>query len=752
MTVKLDKIAPSPTNPRKHFDEAKLAELAESIQSKGVLQPILLRPTYRCDGAKKAHPDMRPELYWENPGVWPAMTFELVAGERRFRAAKLAGLVEIPATVRDLSDVQVLEVQVVENDQREDVTPLERADGYARLVEEHGVAVEDLAARVGKSPATIYGLLKIRNLPKQGKDALNGGELSMSTAQILCRIPSEQARTDAVEYAVTPNWSGGLPSFRDVKAYIERSCMIELKQASFSQKDANLTSAGACTSCPKRTGNNRDEYPDARADICTDPACYRDKEAAHRKILVSEARERGRKVLEGKAAEEALSYRSTYFDLKDQCHELDKPQSYERLVGKDLKEKVVIAVDGRGKVHQLVAKKDALPILKEKHGLDKNARANGKTPSKNDVEQKRREMRNRLIARKGMSAIVAQVEHLFGATSTLGMGEAQENILRLLCKQNIAVAWSETRRAIIGRRKIELDTKVSQYDRMEVAIEKYIDTLGKTQLFGLWAEIVCSREFNGGAYNPEEGQKRILTALGLDYAKIAAEAKEELAEKKAAKKKAAAEPAPQAKPAKSAQEELVEMGLLDSAQPASTAKDYDEALRRSLEQHFDNVVGWQHAQANGASDEALRDLIVCQWMRGRPAQSNMTSDLMVTVDKVLSWCRCKGKELIFWHDSLEPKGKPTLKGVEVLAEIRRLKEISQPKARLTDEAAAVDDACRVCHCTQAKFDPSGAYWVEPRLCSACVRNGAEPDTEDGKEQAAVIRHAHEARKLKGVLA
>jgi ParB family chromosome partitioning protein len=143
--IRLVKIRESKTNPRRFFDEAKLAELADNIRQHGVLQPILLRPF--------------PE--------GEAGTCELVAGTRRYRASKLAKRDSIPATVRELTDAQALELQVIENVQRVDVHPLDEAQGYAALIqlEPDTYTVEAIATRVGRSPAYVSGLCSSEHNP-----------------------------------------------------------------------------------------------------------------------------------------------------------------------------------------------------------------------------------------------------------------------------------------------------------------------------------------------------------------------------------------------------------------------------------------------------------------------------------------------------------------------------------------------------------------------------------------------------------
>jgi ParB family chromosome partitioning protein len=160
--IPLAKIRESKTNPRRFFDEAKLAELAENIRQHGVLQPILLRPL----------PDGE------------AGTYELVAGTRRYRASKLAKRESIPATVRGLTDAQALELQVIENVQRVDVHPLDEAQGYAALIElqPDTYTVESIASRVGRSPAYVSGRLRLIQLIAEAKQAFYEDKLTVAHA------------------------------------------------------------------------------------------------------------------------------------------------------------------------------------------------------------------------------------------------------------------------------------------------------------------------------------------------------------------------------------------------------------------------------------------------------------------------------------------------------------------------------------------------------------------------------------------
>jgi ParB family transcriptional regulator, chromosome partitioning protein len=158
----IGQLEPSPLQPRRHFDAAELEALADSIRANGILQPILVR----------RHPT-RPEIH------------EIVAGERRWRAAQLAKLHEVPVVVRDLANREVLELALVENLQRHDLSALEEAEGYHRLIEEFGLAQEDLARNVGKSRAHIANTLRLLKWPDEVKALLIEGRLTAGHARAL---------------------------------------------------------------------------------------------------------------------------------------------------------------------------------------------------------------------------------------------------------------------------------------------------------------------------------------------------------------------------------------------------------------------------------------------------------------------------------------------------------------------------------------------------------------------------------------
>ena len=175
--VDLDRLTPNRYQPRTVMDEPKLEELARSIQSSGVIQPIIVR---RLDGD----------------------TFEIVAGERRWRAAQRAGLRRVPVVVRDVPDNKLLELALIENLQRENLNPIEEAEAYRRLIEEYRLTQEQVAAAVGKERATIANYVRLLTLPPEVRADVAAGALAMGHARALLGLTESAAQHRAAREVV----------------------------------------------------------------------------------------------------------------------------------------------------------------------------------------------------------------------------------------------------------------------------------------------------------------------------------------------------------------------------------------------------------------------------------------------------------------------------------------------------------------------------------------------------------------------
>lgn len=392
---------PSPTNPRKKFDPEKLAELCASIEQRGVKSPLLVRPV--------------------------GDRYEIVAGERRFRAGQAAKLTEFPCIIEELSDTDVLELQLIENLQREDLGPLEESEHYQRMLElpaENGgcrYTVADLAEKIGKSLNYIYRFLKLKALPKKMRDALAEGEIGVTLADEVARIPSVEMRERAATDIL--NHHDGPMSTREAAEYIRDEYMVELKGAPFDPKDVYLvpvaftdlakterSMGGACDDCPHRTGNNRVLYgEEVRGDICTHPPCYVAKREAAWKQATESAREEGKKVLTERESRGLFYYGSNdlawncdYFELDKQppSDMLDVAQkgvpTWRKLIdGGPCKVQINVVRTPKGKILEVADRKQLVEAAK-KNGhdnlFDKSVRAgSGRDPAEQKAAKAERE-------------------------------------------------------------------------------------------------------------------------------------------------------------------------------------------------------------------------------------------------------------------------------------------------------------------------------------------------------------------------
>ena len=178
-TSEISKIIRNPNQPRKNFDETALQELADSIKQNGVLQPILVRKI----GGK----------------------YQIVAGERRYQASKLAGLKEIPAVVRDIDDKEVFQLALIENLQRSDLSPMEEAKGYRQLINSQGLTQEGLAKILSKSRSAIANTLRLMDLPTVVQEMIEQGLLTAGHARAILAVPTEEGRVELAQKVVKEN-------------------------------------------------------------------------------------------------------------------------------------------------------------------------------------------------------------------------------------------------------------------------------------------------------------------------------------------------------------------------------------------------------------------------------------------------------------------------------------------------------------------------------------------------------------------
>lgn len=180
-SLPISKIKPNPKQPRHSFDENALEELADSIKQNGILQPLLVRKV--------------------------GQSYQIVAGERRYQAAKRAGLKEVPVVIRDISDEDVFKLALIENLQRSDLSPIEEAQGYRQLIDENGLTQEQLGKALSKSRSAITNTLRLLDLPVEVQEMMGEGKLSAGHARAILAVPSEEGRIKLAQKVVAERLS-----------------------------------------------------------------------------------------------------------------------------------------------------------------------------------------------------------------------------------------------------------------------------------------------------------------------------------------------------------------------------------------------------------------------------------------------------------------------------------------------------------------------------------------------------------------
>ena len=517
INLPLESITLSKTNPRKYFDPELLTNLADNIKTHGVLQPILVRP----DGDK----------------------FQLVVGERRFRASQEAKIKTIPTITKELTDKEAFELMMIENLQRQDLSEIEEAKGYKVMIDKFKYKAEELAGKINKSRAYIYGRLKLVSLCKKGQKALGKGEISASTGLLIARIPDEKQQEVALRKIVQTNWQGHSMTYRQAKDLIEEDFMIRLKGSGFDRKDAKLLpKAGPCTTCPKRTGNQQDLYPGISTDVCTDPECFRAKVGANTLIQIHKAKAQGKKVLEGKEAKKHWEYNQVKHDsplipLDKRNYEGPyaggKYKSYQQLLGKECPPITLIKTD-QGLI-PTVNQKEADEVLAKKFKwAKKSGAADTKWKAEQRLEAKKKKIQS-LVFKESLSQIAAKAKGL-NVTDKFWLFLA-ESIVRNMHN-------SDTVQALVKRREIPFVKAKKAWDMdWGKFLLTHLAASSGAEVRSVIVELVVSRgghrDWNGKL---NDSYKEACTIYGIDAVQIEKEvraaAKAQEKKKKAPKKKA----------------------------------------------------------------------------------------------------------------------------------------------------------------------------------------------------------------------
>jgi ParB/RepB/Spo0J family partition protein len=268
--IELGKILQSESNPRKSFNHQSIEDLAASMNGPaGLLQPITLR----------RRKDILEGEYQE---------YEIVAGERRYRAARLLGWEKIQAFVREISDEEMLEVQIIENLQREDVSPIDEAHAFKTLLAKE--SLEWLATKIHKPKKYILDRLKLNDLHEAAAEYVEQGILPLGHAMMISKLPFADQKA-AIDFCIDDDWTFGRDddkkycscTISELKDHIVEKYMLDFKKVNFPLDDAELyAEAGPCSTCPKRTCNANLLFQDITdEDQCTDSACFNLKIKKH---------------------------------------------------------------------------------------------------------------------------------------------------------------------------------------------------------------------------------------------------------------------------------------------------------------------------------------------------------------------------------------------------------------------------------------------------------------------------------------
>lgn len=505
VSLPVNLLRPNPFN-RKRYDATKFEQLVDSVKKHGVIQPIIARA---IEGAAAGQP-----------------LYEIVAGERRWRAATSAGLATIPSLLKVLTDLELLALLLTENAEREEMNALDEAECLERMLQRgdrlQGYAtVDELAARVGRSRAYVFQRLKLLTLCEEARLALLEGDIEASHALIIARIPAAEDQKKATKDIVN-GWGGTRMSVRDAQEYVHRTFMLALDRAAFKITDATLVpEAGSCRECPKRTGSNPDLFQDVqKGDTCTDGACFKRKEEAHQAAIVARAQEKGQTVITGAAAKkvkpQAHGSLKGYLEL-DVTHYQLGGQPLRKMLGKEgLKGlEVSLLQDPHGPgVVEVVPEEAALAALKAA-GKIKTSQMPSTSASQREADRKakaegayRAELARQVVEAAGTDAALASgVPEAFAHEVALLLWNRLENDA---CKRiERLMGWSP----IPGS---------SYEDSHRAAVDKRLRELAPESFRRYIVACVVAGDMHVNTYSGVKPERlhRAATALGVDAAQV----------------------------------------------------------------------------------------------------------------------------------------------------------------------------------------------------------------------------------------
>lgn len=441
-------VRPDPNQPRKTFDLNKLHELADSIRTQGIVSPLVVRlvPAKYSIREPELHEKRWLKVSASNPDDYVGFDskeaalrsagsdldpfYQIIFGERRWRAAGICELKEVPAIVRELTEKDKFILQFIENHQRENLSALEEAAALKLQIEQRretkpSFSPEDLAVDLGMSRASLYERLKLTRLHGPVREALLAGKISTSVAGEVAKLPNPKSQEKLLKEITNENAWEYPYSVRDVQKVIDADYVKQLGAADFDVKKADYfpgglpasseINPGPCTECPLRSGNMLDQFPElkARPNVCTNTVCFKAKSDAAWKIKQTECE------LEGISTISAKEYENNsdkYVTADKTCYEAPGANGYKSwgtLMGK--KKPKPVLVNTEDGIKELFPKEDALFAAKQ-NGVKFGSGGSGRSAADKAKEKKNKLMK--LVAQQASQLISMKLAAVFPTTGS----------------------------------------------------------------------------------------------------------------------------------------------------------------------------------------------------------------------------------------------------------------------------------------------------------------------------------------------
>jgi ParB family chromosome partitioning protein len=518
----LAQLQESPTNPRRRYDERALEELAASFITQGVLQPLLVRTV---DDGK----------------------YEIVAGARRFRAAKLATLEEVPVRVVELSDAAVRESQLTENLLREDVHPYEEALALSGLLHLEGTQydVASISARLGKSPSYVTTRIRLTELEPSIAEAFLADQIGVGHALEIAKLPQPQ-QLKAFDAAFRTVWNGGkesrvVLSLRDFSAWIEQNILLSLDSVPFDKNDATLVpEAGSCAECPKRTGFNTLLFGEmSQRDQCSDGTCFNNKLG---KFVERQIAEKPKLVQittsHGARGDGAVLPRNRYVALQlAKTAKTKQPLSPYQKTCKHMAEAIVVDGSERGHTVKVCAEPSCTIHFADRHAPDPAQLAKEREQRHRELEKRKLEVtvRHRILAEvlKKVSSPMHRADLVLTAEVMLRKAEPMH--------QEAIAKW---------HKMVERTEHEATYPQVQKGLQRLLRQLDENGLSKLIVEIVLLGSVESSSQQETDTLIAAAKRHRVDAEKVRKTVEAELAAKRAKSEAKQKKAAVSTKPAK----------------------------------------------------------------------------------------------------------------------------------------------------------------------------------------------------------